>query len=331
MNVSVHEDIEALGALAPDVSALLAEDPAAGIFHSPAYASTWWSELGGDRLPRLLEMRDGATLRGFAAMSLEADGVLRFLGDQETTDYLGPIARADDRDPVAAALVETIGRIDGWRDAELHGLAADSGWPEALARAAKAAGLEVAERPHDACPRIALAETYDEYLQSLPGKPRHEIRRKARRLEREHGPATVRTSEPSTLDADLDGFYAMHRSSDGPKGKFLHEGMTSFFTRLAHTLADAGWLRLSLLEIGERAAAAIYAFSDGETWSVYNSAYDHEFRSVAPGMVLMAETIRLATEEGCRTFDLLRGTEEYKYRFGAVDMPVIELRLRRAS
>jgi CelD/BcsL family acetyltransferase involved in cellulose biosynthesis len=46
-------------------------------------------------------------------------------------------------------------------------------------------------------------------------------------------------------------------------------------------------------------------------------------------MVLMAETIRLATEEGCTVVDLLRGDEPYKYRFGATDTEVLELRFAR--
>jgi CelD/BcsL family acetyltransferase involved in cellulose biosynthesis len=43
----------------------------------------------------------------------------------------------------------------------------------------------------------------------------------------------------------------------------------------------------------------------------------------------MGETIRLAAEEGCSTFDMLRGDEPYKYRFGATDVPLIRLLLER--
>ena len=34
-------------------------------------------------------------------------------------------------------------------------------------------------------------------------------------------------------------------------------------------------------------------------------------------MVLVGEDIRLAIEDGCAAFDLLKGDYEYKYRFGA--------------
>jgi CelD/BcsL family acetyltransferase involved in cellulose biosynthesis len=37
------------------------------------------------------------------------------------------------------------------------------------------------------------------------------------------------------------------------------------------------------------------------------------------GSVLMYQAIRFAADAGARVFDFLRGTEPYKYRFGAVD------------
>lgn len=320
---------DALDTLAAEWRALVARDPGASIFHTPEYVRAWLAEFGDGRDARLVEMRRDGAVAGVAAVSLDPDGVLRFLGDQETTDYLGPVSAPADREQAAQALVEAISRVEGWSVCELHGLAADTGWPDAIARAAKEAGLEVEDQQQEVCPRVALAGTFDDYLVALPGKLRHEIRRKARRLERERGSYVVRNADAATLDADLATFYEMHRSSNGPKGKFLHEGMASFFSRLARETLAAGWLRLSMLEIAGRAVAGCLAFSMGGTWSVYNSAFDHASGAVAPGMVLLAETIRLATKEGCATFDLLRGSEAYKYRFGASDVPLLELRIRR--
>jgi CelD/BcsL family acetyltransferase involved in cellulose biosynthesis len=42
-------------------------------------------------------------------------------------------------------------------------------------------------------------------------------------------------------------------------------------------------------------------------------------------MVLVGEDIRLALEEGCAAFDLLKGDYQYKYRFGAVPRAVKRL------
>jgi CelD/BcsL family acetyltransferase involved in cellulose biosynthesis len=329
MEVRVRRDDAALTDLSGEWLDLWRRDPAASPFHTPQYArAAWETELGADRALAVIEMRRDAALAGLASVTIDVDETLRFLGNEAVTDYLGPISDPADRDAVSAAFIQAIDGL-AWSAAELFGLAAESGWPEVLARAAKAAGYEVEESQQDVCPRIAPLGTYDEYLAALDGKLRHEIRRKARRLEREAGPYAIRVSDRSTLDADLATFYEMHRSSSGPKGRFMHEDIAVLFTQIARAFEQEGWLRLTWLDIAGEAAAGTFSFAEKGIWSVYNSVYDHRKGDFAPGMVLMAETIRLATEEHCHVFDMLRGDEPYKYRFGAVDVPLMQLKMKR--
>ena len=46
-------------------------------------------------------------------------------------------------------------------------------------------------------------------------------------------------------------------------------------------------------------------------------------------MVLVGEDIRLAIEDGCEAFDLLKGDYAYKYRFGATPARVRRLVVTR--
>ena len=59
------------------------------------------------------------------------------------------------------------------------------------------------------------------------------------------------------------------------------------------------------------------------------SAIDRAHLTLAPGMVLVADLIRLAILTGRDTFDLLKGDLEYKYRFGSTPRPVGRLVLER--
>ena len=330
MEVSVRRDDVALTDLSGEWLTLWRKDPAASVFQTPQYArAAWETEIGADQTLAVIEMRRGEELAAVATASVDVDGTLRFLGNKEMTDYLGPVCEPADRDAVADVFFSATRELE-WSRAELFGLATDTGWPESLARAAKAAGHAVEEIQQDVCPRIGPLATYDDYLSSLDGKLRHEIRRKARRLERDAGAYTIRISEHSTLDADLETFYEMHRSSTGPKGRFMHEDVAVLFTRIARAFDEEGWLRLTWLEHEGAALAGTFSFAAKDSWSVYNSVYDHTKGDLAPGMVLMAETIRLAAEEGRGVFDMLRGAEPYKYRFGAVDVPLIELQVTRA-
>jgi CelD/BcsL family acetyltransferase involved in cellulose biosynthesis len=328
MRTVVHDDPSAFAMLVRPWRELLGKDPAASVFHTPQYLAVWWAEFGAGLSLRVIEVLEGEELRGIVALTLAADGSIAFAGDHDTTDYRGPVSAPEHRDHVAGAVLEAVAG-EPWRTFEMDGLAADSGWPEAFTRAGKEAGYAAAEQQTDACPRITLPGSYGAYLAALPGKLRHEINRKARRLERDAGPYSVRLSTEQTLDDDLEAFFEMHRSSDGPKGRFMHEGMATFFGSFAWMLFSQGWLRLVLLEIGGEPWAGVYGFRSGDDWDVWNSAYDHRRRELSPGMVLMAECIRIAAEEGCTTFDFLRGPEPYKYRFGAVDVPLIRLDVRR--
>jgi CelD/BcsL family acetyltransferase involved in cellulose biosynthesis len=328
MRSAIHDDPSAFAALAARWRALLDVDPSASVFHAPQYLAVWWSELAGTARARIVVVGDEDRPRGIAPLALGDDGVLRFAGDHDTTDYRGPVSTADDRDLVAAAILDAVAG-ESWGTFEMDGLAADSGWPEALTSAAKAAGYDVSDERTEACPRVAIPGSYEAYLQALPGKLRHEVLRKERRLQREAGPYVVRYATEDTLDDDLERFFAMHRSSDGPKGRFMHEGMATFFGSFAWMLFSQGWLRLALLEVDGEPWAGAYAYRFGGVWGVWNSAYQHARRELSPGMVLMSECIHQASEEGCVTFDFLRGTEPYKYRFGAVDVPLVRLIVHR--
>src|ERR671918_221961 len=80
---------------------------------------------------------------------------------------------------------------------------------------------------------------------------------------------------------------------------------------------------------GERLATAV-GFRFRDRFFLYNSAYDHRLSKLSPGMVLAAELIREAIEEGRSTFDFLKGDLGYKYRFGAKPRRVCRLLLDRA-
>jgi CelD/BcsL family acetyltransferase involved in cellulose biosynthesis len=106
-------------------------------------------------------------------------------------------------------------------------------------------------------------------------------------------------------------------------------GMEIFFRRLGETFGPRGVFLLTFIEVQGVKAAGTIGFSYGGVFSLYNSAFDRDWQQLAPGMVLVAEDIRLAIEEGCSVFDLLKGDYPYKYRFGAEPNEVKRLVVRR--
>ena len=312
-------------------SGLVRADPSGTIFHTPDFLKLYWEEFGEEPEHLLLAFgEDGGRQVAAAAFELIGD-TLRFLGGTEITDFMGPVGAPEARTAFAQELWTGLLAREDWREADLRGLAEDSPWLSELREAAAGLGLEIqeSEDQNGVAPILELPSTWDDYLAQIPSKLRHEIRRKAKKLEVETGPFTVETATEETLLPLLDRFVELHRMSEGPKGVFMVPGMEIFFRRLGQTFCQRGVFRLTFIRVRDELAAGTIGFSFGGTYSLYNSAFDRAWQQLAPGMVLVAEDVRQAIEEGCTVFDFLKGDYAYKYRFGARRRLVKRLVVRR--
>jgi CelD/BcsL family acetyltransferase involved in cellulose biosynthesis len=309
-----------------DWTPLVDQDPEATMFHTPRFLKLYWEGFGAACLQIAIVRRDDQPVAA-AAMDL-SDGVLTWLGGFEVTDYMGPVGPPEHRRWAARELMEAIAARPDWRKAVLAGMPTKGKWLAPLAEAADDAGLRAVVEPSEVAPFIQLPDSYEDYLARLEAKLRHEIRRKDRRLRAAHPDVRLVDSAPETVGADLDRFVELHRAGRGEKGRFMVRGMELFFRRLASALLEDGTFRLSFLETEGVKIAGAVGFRWRDRFLLYNSAYDHAYARVAPGMVLVAELIRSAIEEECRGLDMLKGDLPYKYRFGARARSVSRLRLR---
>jgi len=316
-----------------DWTDLVRADPAGTFFHQPRYLKLYWEEFGETPEHLLLAFAEDDDDRQIGAVAFERVGdTLRFLGGTEVTDYMGPVALPEHREEVAAALWPALLELDDWRSADLRGLAEDRDWVALLRDAAEQAGLGVMEDAdqNGVAPFLELPDTWDVYLGGLPSKLRHEIKRKAKKLEAETGPFRIVTADEETVVPMLDRFVELHRTSEGPKGVFMVPHMEIFFRRLGEAFCADGVFRLTMIEVAGELAAGTIGFAFDRTTYLYNSAFDRKWGVLAPGMVLVAEDIRLAIEDGCEGFDLLKGDNQYKYRFGSVPRRVRRLVVTRS-
>jgi CelD/BcsL family acetyltransferase involved in cellulose biosynthesis len=315
-----------------DWSALVDADPGGTFFHYPAFLKLYWEEFGQSPEHLLLAFGEGDDGSQVAAVAFERfDDTIRFLGGTEVTDYMGPVGLSDAQEAFAKELWPALLARDDWRAADLRGLPADRPWLGLLRDAAAAQGLSVEETDdqNGTAPFLPLASTWEGYLAGLPSKLRHEIRRKANKLEAGAGPFRILIADGTTLGPLIDRFVELHRLSEGPKGVFMVPGMEIFFRRLAEAFLADGVFRLTFIEVGGELAAGTIGFVCNETYYLYNSAFDRNWGTLAPGMVLVAEDIRSAIEQGLSAFDLLKGDYAYKYRFGAHPRSIRRLVARR--
>lgn len=313
---------------------LVAEDPAASIFHTSTFLRRWCRHLRGRCDLRLRFVHRDGGLIGVVPEVRENEGgpagprtVAHFAGGYHVTDYLGPVSRPEDRAEVIDAWFDALEREADWDELLAGGLAEDAGWHDLIADRARAGGLDVTgPKLEDVCPVVDTSGGWGAYLGRITGKQRHEIRRKARRLIREVDDVELHEVHRPEMHEEIDRFIAMARDSQGDKGSFFEaESMQAFFHSLVAEFGNDGTLRLHRLQIDGSASAYTVSLCHGGRWGLYNSAFDRRLGRLSPGMVLVGELIRIAAQEGYEVFDLLRGDEPYKYRFSAVDRPIHRL------
>jgi CelD/BcsL family acetyltransferase involved in cellulose biosynthesis len=70
---------------------------------------------------------------------------------------------------------------------------------------------------------------------------------------------------------------------------------------------------------GEQVVGVLYGFWWRDTFAAYQQGWDRAYSADALGNVMILHALERVAEQGATTFDFLRGTEPYKYRFGARD------------
>ena len=298
------------------------------------YLHTWWQTRGGGEWLEaelaIITAEEEGRLIGIAPLFMANHAgklELLFLGSIEISDYLDLIVREGDLNRFVEGTLDFLLRTEdlNWESLDLYNLLDGTPSLIALEQAAARMGIVIETTRLQHSPFIPLPGDWETYLAGIDKKQRHEIRRKMRRVE-EAG-AAVRwyiVEDSSTLEAETNAFLSL-MENDEDKLKFLTERMREHIHRTIRCAFDAGCLQLAFLEVNSEKAAGYLSFDYlGRMW-IYNSGLDWKFSEYSPGWVLLGNLIRSAIETGHTEFDFMRGDEEYKYRFGAVDRFVMRL------
>lgn len=296
-------------------------------FQSIQWAESWWRVFGdGNELLLLRATDEQGRVIGIAPLMRTTTALgrtVQFIGGADVTDYLDIVAVGGDLTAVWSAVLDhLLAKRDEWDALDFHCLPQWS--PSHATVADRLSGtLAVEIGQEEVCPIVRLAGSFETYLRTLPKKERHEVRRKARNFERDAPTGRLRViTEKADSLAALPDFFRLHRLSAPDKERFLTAAVEQFFAAMAAATADAGWLRLYLMEIDTTPVAAVFTFVADGRMLVYNSGYDPAYAHVSAGMVLIGMMIEDAARLGLTVFDFLRGNEAYKYRFGAMDTPI---------
>ncbi|HEX7422176.1 MAG TPA: GNAT family N-acetyltransferase [Thermoanaerobaculia bacterium] len=327
MGIEALTSIEQLQSIEKLWIDLWQRDLSATPFQSPYWVLPWFRHFGSGEVLALAARADGR-LEALAPMLILRDeddpseslGMLIGTGN---TDYLDVLATASA--PVAQ-IVEQLGSADCamW---DLQQLRATS----ALLAAPPPRNFDDEIEDHDACLVLSIDGAGDELQNITSTHFRKKLRYYRRLLERE-GTVRVETPAADTLDDLMTALFELHAARwkvKGLPGMLAADVDQSFHREVARCMLDAGALRLYAIRMNERIVAVFYGFAHHDTVYYYLSGYDPSLDKMSPGTIIVAHAIEQAVRSGAKTFDFLRGAEDYKYAWGAKDRVNKRRRLTR--
>lgn len=303
-------------------------------FRRTAWLLSWWAHYQSEGELYVLQVTDGqGAVVGIApwyiSPSTYQGRVVRPLGSGEVcTDYLGVLTTAEHESQVMTAVAQWLAEAaDGnqganarWDLLDLVSVDEQDASMQRFLRRMDDAGNRVRSRPDMRCWRVPLPGTWDDYLGLLSKTHRKRIRK----IDREwldNGRARLRCVQsadelPPAMDLLVD-LHQRRQASLGQPGCFASSRFSRFLRQAAERMLAEQTLRLYWLEsAGQPLAAELHAVG-GDCVYAYLAGINPEYIEWEPGRMIQQAIVKQLIGEGIRVFDLLRGDEPYKARWGA--------------
>ena len=312
---SVIDSSEGLDDLRDEWQRLLLAVPTATPFHSWAWCRAFWRHLAppGCQLQIFIVRDNSGELRGVAPMFIRPGSILRpsLLRSlaTEVGDYGGFLVSPTESDPVSGELWRCIDEHSPrWQSAEISKLSLETPKCPSLT-------LRWRRAESEPCYSFELPNDPDAYMRQLGRKARENLRRRRRRLEREHDAEFRSVRTVDELARILSQFIQLQKERFATKyyrGFFKDRQRGEFFGEVAAAFLEYGWLDLHILEIDGELAAAQFGIELHGCRFNYQIAMDAKYARHSPGMLLMLSSINGAIARGAHRYDLLTGGGEYK-------------------
>lgn len=293
------------------------------LFSLPFWLKTWWNVFAGDNRHMVLAARSDNSTIGIAPLMIERD-TAKFLGSESVCDYQDMITRDNCQDAFFSYLLDYLNQI-AVRRLDLGALRPDSVVLQGLEVLAENRGYRTICKPAGRYYEMKLPGSWEDYLNGLNGKQRHEVNRKLRRLH-EAGRVDYRViHERGMIESAVDEFLSLFRASRKDKARFLSHPMETFFHALAKEMASREMLQLGCLKLDGRTIASTFCFTYNDRVFLYNNGYDPEYRHLSAGLLSKIFSIQYNIENKKTSYDFLKGDEVYKKRLGGQPVPLYRL------
>jgi CelD/BcsL family acetyltransferase involved in cellulose biosynthesis len=312
------EDLSRRDTLTRDWLDLAARLDETSYFQTPDWVLGWWETIARRPRTRAAAWRaPSGRLEALVVLSRDRQRLHRTLvvsfpvyvnagSGPGAADHCGWLVPGEQRDEVSAWLSQVTG------GAGLLLRSADPLWGRPpLPAGARVVGTTI-------CPRMRLPSP-DQPVGRSPDF-RRQLGRFTRRLERE-GVQFAWVPAGSVDEELLKALFELHERARANRGVGTAFGpdQLALHRRLVARSDPCRGPAAVVARHDGAVAGVLYGFCWKDTFAAYQWGWDPRWAHYSMGSVLAYQGIRYARANGARTFDFLRGTEPYKYRFGAID------------
>jgi CelD/BcsL family acetyltransferase involved in cellulose biosynthesis len=295
------------------------------VFVLPEWMDVWLRVFGEGAATHIRTVRDGDEVIAIAPLMIENETAL-FIGNTDVCDYLDFIVAPRTEKESLDLLLKDLEK-NNIKRLDLKHVRPDSVVLTVLAPLAESRGYRVETVKDNVSYEMDLPSSFDDYLEKLSTRQRHEVRRKLRRLN-EEGTVDFRfIDEAVAVPAAMDAFFKMFVESRQDKADFMTEKMSLFFRLLSDVMGRLRLLKLGVLELDGRPLAEIMCFDYQDCVYLYNSGYDPAYVSLSAGLLSKVLAIKDSIEKGRKRFDFLKGAETYKSHLGGREMPLFRCQI----
>jgi CelD/BcsL family acetyltransferase involved in cellulose biosynthesis len=341
MNIVAYNSSNVFSELKTEWNDLLQRSVTNRIFNTWEWQTTWWEAYHPGELWVITVRNVAGKLIAIAPWFIDKtpnnERIVRTIGCVDVTDYLDLLVDAGCYDEALTALTDFVAaHSDKYEMINLCNLPQNSAGFRYFAATLEAHSFQVTLTQQEVCPIINLPTEWEAYFELLDKKQRHELRRKLRRVEAATENMTWYSVDQShDLTTEIEKFLHLMSASQVDKAEFLSDDKNiAFFKAITPIALANNWLHMNFLTINGVAVAAYMNFIYGNQVLVYNSGLlPNEYGQLSPGIILLIYNIQWAIDQHFSVFDFLRGSEEYKYRMGAMDTPVymLQAKLKKPS
>ena len=322
MQTCIVNRYEQLDRLKGDWDSAYSADPHTTIFMSWAWIRAWCEITPYDWSILAVRPHSKSQFVAFMVIGKDVDRSSRFfpvhnlhVGGNPFSDHVGFVCLPEFAEEAIAALACFVKQRIRWDNFFMHDVF-DPRF-DVFLKHFQPKRFYVRRAKDTACPYISLPDTWEQFLQEFLSKhTRKNLLYSMRRLERDTE-FRITQIQSGNWRNQIETLLKLYELRWQPSSNHTLTGLRTIFRRCYES--DCLWLPVLWDRTTPIAAMAAFVNKKRKVFQFYILGWDSKFAKLSPGNVVIAYGIRYAIEHGYRIFDFLRGREDYKYSFGAID------------